>query len=296
MAELYDITPSSSGNERTRERQAWTAFWQEPGQTLCLAGAHDIQQKLTQHWSSLAASLSSGARVLDLGCGAGAVARSLLSARQDVQITGVDYAKIPLVMHDRVELFADTAMEDLPFADGSFTAVVSQFGFEYSQRSRAAAEMARMLAPRAPFSFIVHHAESSIVASNRARLEALDEFLGSKMRVAFCNGNAGMLSTLISALSGAHPHDTLAMEIARSLPLRVARAQRERLAIWNAIEEALAPERRITEALQACCVKPSEVDLFLSPLRTTCSIRSPSVLREPDGRIFAWIVEGDRKP
>lgn len=294
MVELYNVGSSWNGGDRAKAREAWTAFWQEPGQALCLAGALDLQQTLAQHWSSFAISLSPGARILDLGCGAGAVARSLLSARSDVQITGIDYAKIPLVMHERVELLADTAMEALPFADGGFAAVTSQFGFEYSQRSRAATEMARMLAPGAMFSFLIHHADSSIVAANRSRSDALGAFLGPKMRAAFCEGDAAALRALMSAILMAYSHDTLVMEVARSLPLRIGRPQRERIAIWNAIEEALAPERCIAEALQACCVKPAAVDLLLAPLRAVCNVKSPSILREPNEKAVAWIVEGVR--
>src|SRR6185436_19368551 len=84
---------------RAKERAAWTAFWQEPGQSRCVAGAPDIQDALTRHWSLFASGLEPGARVLDLGCGAGAVAHSLLAARRDMRVTGIDFAKVPLVIH-----------------------------------------------------------------------------------------------------------------------------------------------------------------------------------------------------
>ena len=101
-------------------RDAWTAFWQDPGQSRCVAGAPDIWHVLTRHWSAFAHSLPQGARVLDLGCGAGAVARELVDSRPDLQVTGIDFARIPLTLHAQIDLLSDTAMENLPFAEGSW--------------------------------------------------------------------------------------------------------------------------------------------------------------------------------
>ena len=42
----------------------------------------------------------------------------------------------------------------------------------------AAREIARVLAPGAKLSFLVHHADSAIVAATRARLDVIDMFLG----------------------------------------------------------------------------------------------------------------------
>lgn len=286
----FKVRTPSGGSWRARD--AWTAFWQEPGQSRCLSGAADVWQVLTDHWTSFAVSLAPGVRVLDLGCGAGAVGRVLSSARHDVHITGIDFARIPLAIHERFELLSDTAMESVPFAEASFGAVVSQFGYEYSQTDRTAREMARILAPNARFSLLIHHAGSSIVAADRDRLNALDAFLTQRTRAAFCSGNAAAFNAWVSALARTHPHDTLVAELARSLPLRLGRAQRERIAIWNAVEEALAPERCLSEALQACCVAREDLDNWLRPLREVCGSVSTSVLREPNRDPIAWKIEG----
>ena len=284
------LDPASRGYGRTKD--AWTAFWQEPGQSRCVAGNPDIWQSLNRHWSLFAGSLAAGSRVLDLGCGAGAVARLLLDARHDVSITGIDFARIPLTIHPHVELLSDTAMERLPFAEGSFAAAVSQFGYEYSQMERTAHEMARVLAVDARFSLLVHHADSSIVATNRARLSALVAVLGQPMRAAFCSGNAAAFNAQIQALAARYPHDTLVVELARSLPARLNRAQQERMAIWNAIEEALAPERCLADTLNACCVGPEELDEWLAPLQSVCGVSPVGVVRESCGEPIAWRIEG----
>jgi SAM-dependent methyltransferase len=213
-------------------KDAWTAFWQEPGQSHCLSGAHEIGKVLADHWSSFAVSLKPAGRVLDLGCGAGAVGRLLLPVRRDVFITGIDFARIPLAIDRQVELLADTAMECLPFADGVFGAVVSQFGYEYSDTERTAREMARVLGANARFSLVVHHAGSSVVATNRARLDALAALFSEKtLRSAFCAGDADAFNAQMSALVRRHPRDALIATLAQSLPLRMSRAPRERAAV-----------------------------------------------------------------
>jgi SAM-dependent methyltransferase len=279
---------------RQRTREAWTAFWQEPGQSRCVAAAADVSTTLDRHWTSFAPTLPAGSRVLDLGCGAGAVARALLEARGDIHVTGVDFARIPLTLRPRMELLADTAMESLPFADGSFAAATSQFGFEYGHTAKAAPEMTRVLAPGATFSFLVHHAGSLIVAADRARLDALHVFLAPKMRDAFCAGEAAFAAQL-TALRQAHPDDALIAELARALPLRLSRPERERRAIWTAVEDALAPEVCLAEALNACCVAPGELDRWTEALRGSCELRPISVLPDPAGPPLAWIIEGARR-
>jgi SAM-dependent methyltransferase len=241
-----------------------------------------------------AASLAPGARILDVGCGAGAVARALIAARRDVRVAGIDFAKAPLMTDDRAELFSDIAMEALPFAEGSFDAAVSQFGFEYGQTNEAASELARVLAADARISLLVHHEESSIVAAGRARLNALVAFLGRKTRAAFCAGEAAAFNARMSVLKEWHPRDALISELARSLPLWTRRALAERLVIWRAMEDALAPELCILEALDARCVAPEGLEDWVRPLRVFFDLRSASVLRAPDASPLAWRIEGAR--
>ncbi len=295
MAEASVAEPSWGHYDRARARDAWTAFWQESGAgTQCVAGAPDILQTQKQHWSSFAASLNAGTRVLDLGCGAGAVARTLLATRRDVQITGIDIAKVPLVIDPLVDLLSDTAMESLPFADASFGAVVSQFGFEYGEVDKAADEAARVLAPGGRFSFLVHHAKSSVLAVSRAALDALVAFTGPETRAPFCAGHAAAFHERMAALARKYPKDRLIAELSRTMPLRIVRSERERLAIWNAIEEALAPEQWLLEALEVCCVAPEDLDSWLVPLRAVADIAPVLTLRKPTGEPIAWIVEGKR--
>jgi SAM-dependent methyltransferase len=246
------------------------------------------------HWSAYARATEGATRILDLGCGAGAVARLLLAARGNLQVTGIDFARIPLAIHPNFELLSDTAMESLPFDEPCFSGVVSQFGFEYSDCAATARELSRVLAPGARLSFLVHHAESSIVATNRARRGALESFLALPVRAAFSSGDAVVFHACMRALREKHPHDSLIAELARSLPSRLGRTSREKTAIWASIEDALAPEQCLSESLGAHCVAPARLDDWLAPLRKLCDLEPVSVLREADGTPIAWRIEGMR--
>jgi SAM-dependent methyltransferase len=282
--------------DRARVRDAWTAFWQDPASGIgCIRGAPDITLALRNHWSQFADSLGASARVLDLGCGAGAAAGAIVSARRDLRITGIDFARVPAASDSRIRLISDTAMELLPFEDASFDAVVSQFGYEYSRTHKTAHQMARVLKPAGRFSLVVHHAESSVVAANRASLNAILAIQEMDMREAFLAGNAFALGAKLNSLQRAHPGDTLVAELTRSLPAR-ARQGGGKGAAWSAVEEILAQERAILEALDSCCVAPEELDGWLGPLQQTFSIASASILRKPNGTPIAWRIEGTKRP
>lgn len=290
------IGPRASGLDRTSARKAWTAFWQEPDAASfhCLSSTVEVSAILTTHWASFSEALPPDARVLDLGCGAGAVAHALVQARGDVHVTGVDFAKIPLVIHAQAELLADTAMEFLPFEDASFSAVVSQFGFEYSRTQQAARELARVLPPGAHFSLLAHHAGSDVIAGLAERLRALVALVDETTQASFCGGDVTAFNARLAALQRSFPFDPVIAKLAQALPARVTRAQRERIAIWNAVADALAPERCILEAVQAACVAPEDLDEWLGPLCSVCDVSEASALRVRSGAPIAWRIEGVR--
>jgi ubiquinone/menaquinone biosynthesis C-methylase UbiE len=277
-----------------RDREAWTLFWADAAQSRCVSDAPEIWTSLSRHWSSFACSLPKGARVLDLGCGGGAVGRLLLARRHDLRVTGVDAAEVPRSTLPQMELLSKTDMESLPFADGSFDAVVSQFGFEYSQIDDAAREVARVSAPGARFSFLVHHSRSAIVRTNREHLGAVVAFLAPAVRSSFCAGDAEPFGGQLSLLVERYPDDALIAQLAHALPARLGWIAEQRVSTWEAVADALAPELRMSESLNACCVDPARIEAWLEPMRSGHALQPIEVLCEGDGTPIAWCVEGVR--
>lgn len=275
-------------------QEAWSAFWQDAGQARCVAGAPQIWRELQLHWNSFAGRLDAHSRVLDLGCGAGIVAQMLLDARSDLHITGVDFARLPLTLRPGIELLPETRMESLPFQDRIFAAAVSQFAIEYSDVAATAREMARVLAPGACVSMLVHHADSDIVKTNRTRLDVIESVLSPSMRMAFCGGVGAAFLSQLAALRARLPQDALLAELAGALPSRIARGPSERAAIWKAVEDALAPERCLAVSLQASCVPEAGLASWLSPFLAGFRRLSPALLRESGGQPIAWRIEGVR--
>jgi hypothetical protein len=171
---------------------------------------------------------------------------------------------------------------------------VSQFAIEYSDVAATARELVRVLSPGARVSMLVHHAESDIVITNRRRREVIETLLDAPMRAAFCGGDGNVFLSRMSALRARFAGDVLLAELAGALPSRIGRAPSERLAIWKAVEDALAPERCLAESLQLACVTEAGLARWLEPLHAGFRIQVPVQLREPDGRPIAWRIEGFR--
>ncbi len=98
------------------------------------------------------AEIATGARVLDVACGSGVLARAALDAVGDTgSVTGLDPAPGMIGAAREIEPRVDWilgAAEDLPMEAASFDAVVSQFGMMFfDDRDKAATEMLRVLAP-----------------------------------------------------------------------------------------------------------------------------------------------------
>lgn len=105
------------------------------------------------------ARIKQGQRVLDVACGTGVVA--LTAARLGARTTGLDLTpELIARARENAQLTgADVAWhegdaERMPFADGSFDAVLSQFGHMFTPRPEVVlAEMLRVLAPGGTIAF-----------------------------------------------------------------------------------------------------------------------------------------------
>lgn len=153
---------------------AWDAFWrdQSSGPTTqrgCLPRGHGLDAILSAAWRRFAATLPHGARVIDVATGDGRVMGWMLSERADLKLEGVDLAeRLPAPPSGTIAR-GGVAMEHLPYGSGEFTAAVSQFGFEYGDLTRAATELARVLAPKGTIALVTHRKDGPILAQNLKR-------------------------------------------------------------------------------------------------------------------------------
>jgi SAM-dependent methyltransferase len=105
------------------------------------------------------AGIRAGERVLDVGCGTGVVA--LTAARAGAQVNGLDLTPALLERARQNATLAGVNIdfkegdaESLPYADGSFDVVVSQFGHMFAPRPEVAVrEMLRVLKPGGRIAF-----------------------------------------------------------------------------------------------------------------------------------------------
>jgi len=108
-----------------------------------------------QEWAGRmadAAEVRPGMRVLDVACGTGVLARTLAArVGRDGFVAGVDPDPGMLTVAARLAPaveYRQGAAESLPYPDGSFDRVVSQFGLMFfSDRERALREMQRVTKP-----------------------------------------------------------------------------------------------------------------------------------------------------
>lgn len=122
------------------QRQSWTNF--APVETFTMRPAANLVKF---------AGVSAGQQVLDVGCGTGVIA--VTAARNGAQVTGLDLTP-PLLERARhnskiAEVNIDWRegdAEELPFDDGAFDIVLSQFGHIFAPRpALAISEMLRVL-------------------------------------------------------------------------------------------------------------------------------------------------------
>lgn len=179
----------SSQTTITRDEPAgvaghWDAYWQHR-QPAGISGLHEMA--LGQFWSRIFdrahANATGTLHVLDIGCGDGVVARlasAFGGARKpdvDLRVWGMDYSHAALADVRRrapqISCIAGDAAH-LPFRDGTFDLVTSQFGIEYAEPG-ALCEAARLLRPRGVLATAMHVRGGGIYRECRINRQAVEE-------------------------------------------------------------------------------------------------------------------------
>lgn len=164
----------------------WDRYWHFDRIASCFdgAGASNYDGAIGDGWRTFFASLPDGTRILDLCTGNGAAA--LIAAESGrFEIVAVDQAAIDppaFVTRHANEMAAirfvpETNVEALPFPDGGFGAVISQYGIEYSRLEKSVPEALRMLAPRGALRFVVHAADGAVAADSAHHIAEADLLL-----------------------------------------------------------------------------------------------------------------------
>ena len=276
----------------------WSEFWQEfspqdqPQERCYIPG--DARAAVDRHWIGFAVSLPREAKVLDIGCGAGVIGRTVLSHRADLLVTGIDFANVPVPNVRNLTIHPWVSMESLPFADQCFDAAVSLFGIEYGDIGKTAAELGRVLKPGAGFSFLVHHVESEIVREGGTRRRGLQELLSPKVRAAFLAGGIAALDQQLDRLGNQFPGEPSVKLFSKCLRRDVARCRPERQAGWQNLLDGLGTEISLLTQLERSAKSPVEMGRWFAPLLATMAKVGVSVLRRTSGEPIAWSVAGVR--
>lgn len=168
------------------ETKAWDLYWETGALESCVTQSDAlVQGALESFWREFSEGLNSQAKVLDLATGNGSVINNLLKFNANMHVTGVDRAQIKpdpnllMAKKEQVSLVSNTDIKKMSFTDGSFQLVTSQFGIEYALTREAKgvddviAESSRILEKHGKAQFLIHHNQSSLVKSNRTKLDEL---------------------------------------------------------------------------------------------------------------------------
>jgi len=293
----------------------WADYWAGSGGRSggCLPNAAGgARAALDRLWRDFARDLPAKARLLDLATGDGAVPRTIRAARRDLVLTGVDSAPALPPAPAGIRLQAGVAMERLPFADAAFDAVTSQFGIEYGDVARIAAEAARVLKVGGRLRAAVHHAAGAIVGHNLGRRDALGWAVGESglldrgRRLAAARAAAALptprsFRAAIEQARTSFPGQTAAAEfaaaVADTLDMGASRPPRETLEVLATLEargraeiarlDALAKAARDEEGIGRLADALGAAGLAVSPPRPLAE--SPS-----GGGVIAWVVDAAR--
>jgi SAM-dependent methyltransferase len=166
----------------------WDQYWHYDRIASCFdgAGAANYDASIADGWRAFFAALPAGTRIIDLCTGNGAAALIAAEAGDSLDIVAVDQAAIdPPAFVTRnaeemaaIRFVAATNVEALPFPDGAFGAVISQYGIEYSDLERSLPEALRVLAPGGALRFVVHAADGGVAEGARIVIVEADLLLG----------------------------------------------------------------------------------------------------------------------
>lgn len=152
-------------------REVWSRYWATGMPHSCGTTYESTYGgTIGTFWRDAFSGLAPGDRVLDIATGNAALPRLLLSSRPQLlaECDAVDIAEVAPdwllqlepQQRQRFRVHGGVRAESLPFPDGVFSLVISQYGIEYADGSLAIPEALRVLSPRGRIRILAHHAAS----------------------------------------------------------------------------------------------------------------------------------------
>lgn len=314
--------PTSAGADH------WQAYWQTADSGSAAVSGEAPGDLFDSHWRAFFEDVLKPGRscsLLDLACGAGVVLeRAIESASLTKQsslklLCGVDYAKAAVTAIKGKSAPTGAAITGvaasaraLPFPDGCYDLVVSQFGLEYAGLD-AFNEAARVLAPEGAVQVITHYKNGGIDRECRANAETLSSILSSDLfetAIATIHGfthasTEAKFYRIVGDLGALVDGETLSAKLflAKLLPgaktlvsRRLAYSQVDALAWLEAMRRETRHYADRMNAMTACALDATNVKSAVERLGAFgASVLAPQPLT-PAGRSApaAWLIKADR--
>ncbi len=183
----------------------WESYYRQGALTVCPVGpSPNYSAEVRAAWENFFLTLSSGATIVDVGTGNGAIAliakETAGAAGKTFAIHGIDRAQIHperdvphgYALFEGIRFLAGVSAETMPFADRSVDAVCGQYALEYMQLERALAEIARVLAAGGQAQFIMHSQESVLFQNAQESLRLARVMFGQIDIMNRCRGVIGV--------------------------------------------------------------------------------------------------------
>jgi len=164
----------------------WSNYWTSSNTLNSFAesdAAKGYTGAIKEYWFNVFSNLKANSRIVDIGCGNGALACLAVEYSKqhhlNFEVHAIDAADInPLeALKDNpetLELLQDITfhsscpVESLPFKAGSVDLFVSQFGFEYADTKKALQQCHLALVDNGTINFLAHHPDSFISTDSNA--------------------------------------------------------------------------------------------------------------------------------